>query len=103
MIEVLYLGHVIGEKGVQVHQENIQEIIDWPTPKTLIELKGFLGIFNYYMRFVKMFSQLCAPLTDLTKKGALKWSDEAQLTFDKMKKVMSIVLAIFFSASHSGV
>jgi hypothetical protein len=39
------------------------------------------------MRFAKGLSQLCAPLTDLTKKGAFKWSDEAQLTFDKMKKV----------------
>jgi hypothetical protein len=89
MTEVLYLGHIIGVKGVQVHQEKIQAILDWPTPKTLTELKGFLGICCYYRRFVKGFSQLCAPLTDLTRKGAFKWSPEAQLTFDKMKKVMS--------------
>jgi hypothetical protein len=83
------LGHIIGVKGVQVHQEKIQAILDWPTPRTLTELKGFLGIYCYYMRFVKGFSQLCAPLTDLTKKGAFKWSPEAQSTFEKMKKVMS--------------
>ena len=64
MTEVLYLGHIIGVKGVQVHQEKIQAILDWPTPKTLTELKGFLGICCYYRRFVKGFSQLCAPLTD---------------------------------------
>jgi hypothetical protein len=52
MTEVLYLGHIIGVKGVQVHQENIQAILDWPTPRTLTELKGFLGICCYYMRFV---------------------------------------------------
>jgi hypothetical protein len=89
MTEVLYLGHIIGEKGVQVHQEKIQAILDWPTPKTLTELKGFLGICSYYRRFVKGFSQLCAPLTDLTRKGAFRWSQEAHVTFDKMKKVMS--------------
>jgi hypothetical protein len=89
MIEVLYLGHIIGVKGVQVHQEKIQAIVEWPTPKTLTELRGFLGICTYYRKFVKGFSQLCAPLTDLTKKGAFKWSEEAQFTFDKMKKVMS--------------
>jgi hypothetical protein len=61
-------------KGVLVHQEKIQAIIDWPTPKTLTELKGFLGICFYYRRFVKGFSQLCTPLTDLTRKGELKWS-----------------------------
>jgi hypothetical protein len=88
MIEVLYLGHIIGVKGVQVHQENIQAIVEWPTPKTLTELRGFLGIHNYYRRFIKGFSQLCAPLTDLNKKGTFRWSEEAQATFDRMKKVM---------------
>jgi hypothetical protein len=94
MTKVLYLGHIIGAQGVQVHQEKIQTILDWPTPKTLTELKGFFGICSYYRRFVKGFSQLCAPLTDLTKKGAFKWSDEAQLDFDKMKKVMSTCLVL---------
>jgi hypothetical protein len=89
MTEVLYLGHIIGAKGVQVHQEKIQAIINWPTPRTLTELKGFLGICSYYKKFVKGFSQICAPLTDLTKKRAFTWSDEAHVTFEKMKKVMS--------------
>jgi hypothetical protein len=63
--------------------------MEWPTPKTLTELRGFLGMCTYYRKFVKGFSQLCAPLTDLTEKGAFKWSEEAQNTMDKMKKVMS--------------
>jgi hypothetical protein len=49
---------------------------------------------TYYRKFVKGFSQLCAPLTDLTKKGAFKWSEEAQFTMDKMKKVMSMCLVL---------
>jgi hypothetical protein len=89
MTEVLYLGHIIGVNEVQVHQEKIQAILGWPTPRTLTELKGFLGICCYYKRFVKGFSQLCAPLTNLTKKGAFKWNPEAQSTFEKMKKVTS--------------
>jgi hypothetical protein len=48
-----------------------------------------MGMCMYYRKFVKGFSQLCAPLTDLTKKGAFKWDEEAQITMDKMKKVMS--------------
>ena len=67
MIEVLYLGRIIEGKGVQVPQEKIEAIMEWPAPKTLIELRGFLGICSYYKKFVKGFSQLCAPLTDLTK------------------------------------
>ena len=63
--------------------------MEWPTPKTLTQLRGFLGMCTYYTKFVKGFSQLCAPFTDLTKKGAFKWDEEAQITMDKMKEVMS--------------
>jgi hypothetical protein len=101
MKKVLYLGHIIGAKGVHVHQEKIHSIIDWPTPKTLTELKGFLGICSYYRNFIKGFSQLCAPLTDLTRKGEFKWSIEAQSTFDTMKKVMRTCHVLsFLDFSH---
>jgi hypothetical protein len=49
---------------------------------------------TYYRKFVKGFSQLCAPLTDLTKKGAFKWDKEAQIMMDKMKEVMSTCPAL---------
>jgi hypothetical protein len=55
-------------------------------------MKGLFGLCSYYRRFVKGFSQLGAPLTDLTKKGAFQWTEESQLTFEKMKKVMSTCL-----------
>jgi hypothetical protein len=77
MTKILYLGHIINAQGVQVHQENIQAILDWPTPRTLTELRGFFGLCSYYRRFVKGFSQLGAPLTDLTKKGAFNWTEES--------------------------
>jgi hypothetical protein len=89
MIEVLYLGHIIGEKGVQVHQKKITAVREWPTPKTLMELRGFLGLCTYYRKVFKGFSQLCAPLNNLTKNGSFKWSDEAQDTMEKMKEFMS--------------
>jgi len=52
-------------------------------------LRGFLGLCTYYRRYVKGFSQFAAPLTDLTKKGALTWTDLAQKTFEEMKVIMS--------------
>jgi hypothetical protein len=78
MRELLYLGHIISGQGVQVHQENIRAIVDWPAPKNLTELRGFFGLCSYYRRFVKAFSQLGAPLTDLTKKGVFHWIEESQ-------------------------
>ena len=86
---MLYLGHIIGEQGVQVHQEKIREIIEWPTPKNIKELKSFLGLCTYYHKFVKGFSQLTTPLTNLTKKGVFVWLREAHDTFEWMKQVMS--------------
>ena len=92
---MLYLGHVIGANGVQVHLEKIRAILDWPTPKNVTELKGFLGPCTYYRRYVSGFSQMTAPLTDLTKKGAFSWSETAHQTFEKMKKVMSSCPILF--------
>ena len=72
MQEMLYLGHIISTNGVQVHMEKISAILDFSTPKNVTEVKGFLGLCTYYMRYVKWFSQLTAPLTYITKKGAFR-------------------------------
>jgi hypothetical protein len=69
MTELLYLGHIINAHGVQVHQEKIMAILDWPTPRNVTELRSFFGLCNYYKWFVMGFSHLGAPLKDLTKHG----------------------------------
>ena len=55
----------------------------------MTKLRGFIGICTYYRKFVKSFSQLVAPLTDLKRKGAFSWSDTTQRAFDSLKEVMS--------------
>lgn len=76
LTKMLYLGHIIKEDGVRVHEEKIRAIWDWPVPQNVTELRGFMGICTYYRKFVKDFSELAAPLTDLTK-GVFEWTDEA--------------------------
>jgi hypothetical protein len=88
MTELLYLGHIINAHGVQVHQVKIKAILNGPMPKNVTELKSFFGLCSYYKRFVRGFSQLGAPLTDLTRKGAFIWTDESQKAFNHMKEVM---------------
>ena len=85
MKELLYIGKIIGKYGVTVHMENIRAILEWPSPKNITELRGFIGICTYYRKFVKGFSKLTSPLTDLTKKDAFKWNEEAEKAFQKMK------------------
>lgn len=89
LTKILYLGHVIGAEGVKVYQKKIQAILDWPPPRDVSELRGFLGLCSYYRRFAKGFSQVASPLTDLTRKGAFRWTEDSEVVFDRLKQVMS--------------
>ena len=72
MTQVQYLGYIIDERGVHVDPTKIQVIRDWPAPATLTELYIFLGIANFYRRFVLGFSHITWPLSQVTKVGERK-------------------------------
>ena len=64
-----FLGHVILASGFSVDPEKVEEIMSRERPKSVFEIRSFLGLAGYYRRFVKDFSQLVAPMTRLTRKG----------------------------------
>ena len=64
-----FLGHTINSEGVHVHQGKIDAISNWPTPSNLNEVQQFLGLCNYYRKFIKDFSLIARPLTHLTRKN----------------------------------
>jgi hypothetical protein len=87
---------VISEGRVEMDPAKVRAVAEWPTPKNLRELRGFIGFANFYRRFIKDFSKICHPLHNLTKKDTpWKWDSEQIHAFKELRSrfVASPVLA----------
>ena len=69
MDKVVFLGYVISTKWIKVDEEKVKAIKEWPTPKSITEVRNFHGLDSFYRQFVKDFSTLAAPLTKIIKKS----------------------------------
>ncbi|GBG73319.1 hypothetical protein CBR_g13038 [Chara braunii] len=87
--QVLYLGHVLDGDDIKPEDSKIAAIRDWPTPRTLTELRSFLGLANYYRKFVRNFSTIAAPLHRLLKKETIwKWDKDCTSAMKKLKQAL---------------
>jgi len=95
--EVEFLGVVIGPKGVEMQREKVKGVLNWPAPRNIKEVQKFLGLANYYRRFIKDFTKIAVPLHVLVrKKQKWKWKKEQKKAFEKLKVVFTTepILAI---------
>ena len=94
MKEVEYLGNIVSHEGVKVDPNKIKAMMDWMIPKTLKNLRGFLGLTSYYCKFVWNYGIITTPLTALTKKDAFSWTLEETQDFEKLKEAMFKALVL---------
>ncbi|CAM8883170.1 unnamed protein product [Rhodiola kirilowii] len=87
--QLTYLGHIISRDGMAVDPEKIQAVIHWPLPTTIKQLCGFLGLTGYYRRFVAHYASLIASLTQLLRKDAFVWTEEATIAFRSLQHALT--------------
>jgi hypothetical protein len=91
-------SRVLGSSGwqgrVRVDPKKIEAMQDWPHPKTLKILCGFLGLTGYYPKFFKSYGKIAAPLTALLKKNSFTWTPVAAQAFQTLKMAMCTTLVL---------
>jgi hypothetical protein len=88
---VTYLGHTIFAGGVAMDPAKVQAVADWPRPRSVRAVRGFLGLARYYRKFVKDYGTIAAPLTALLRKEGFSWGEEVETVFNAIKTAVTTV------------
>ncbi len=88
--EVRFLGHMVSAGGISVDPLKIEAVKGWERPTTVTEIRSFLGLAGYYRRFIKDFSRISRPMTQLTRKGVkFEWSPKCEESFLLLKELLT--------------
>ena len=86
-----FLGVVIGSSGIEMEKEKVDRVLSWPEPRNVKDVRKFLGLTNYYRKFIKDFARLARPMNVLTRKDMKwRWEGEEQAAFDELKKAFTM-------------
>ena len=87
--EIPYLGHVLTGKTISPDPKKLEAVSDWPTPKSVTQVRSFLGFANYFRRFIDRFAELTAPLNEITGKNSrFSWNHQRQSAFEDIKSAL---------------
>jgi len=84
---VEFLGVVIGPEGIKIEKKKVRGVLEWPTPKCVKDVQKFLGLANYYRRFIEGFATVARPLHDMVKKDKKwEWTEKQEKAFKELKE-----------------
>ena len=92
-----FLGHVVDGQGIHTSDSKVKAVRNFPTPKSVDNVRSFLGLAGYYRAFIKGFAQIASPLTCLLKKDTIfQWTPARQQSFDRLKEVLTSAPVLTF-------
>jgi hypothetical protein len=97
LVKVEFLGHVITKEGIAINPNKVQSVLEWPAPKNVKEVRGFLGMAGYYRRFIEGFSKIAGSMTKLLRKNIpFIWDEKCEESFQELKNKLTTtpVLAV---------
>jgi hypothetical protein len=90
--EIILLGHIISQRGIEADISKVEKITDWPRPKNVKQVQQFLGLVRYLNAFLPRLAEQTSVLSKLTTKASEKhfpeWNDTYQTAFDKIKEMV---------------
>jgi len=88
--KIRFLEVVIGPNKIEIEKEKVDEVLSWPEPKNMKDIRRFLGLTNYYRRFIKDFAQVARPMNVLMRKDMKwQWGKEQQKAFNELKGIFT--------------
>ena len=87
--QTIFLGHLVSDKGICSDPTKTKSVQEWPIPRTVTEVRSFVGLCSYLRKFIPNISTVCKPLHVLTEKGrSFNWCEECQIAFNTLKSAL---------------
>jgi hypothetical protein len=84
MKQVAFLGHVVSKGGISMDPSKVQEVLSWNVPRSVDDIRSFLGLAGYYRRFIKGFLKISKPMTELLQKDKkFEWTPACEASFQQ--------------------
>ena len=86
-MELVFLGFVISQEGLNMDLQKVKEIVEWSTPRNIYEVRSFQGLGSFYRKFSKNFSNICAPIVEILKREhhPFEWTEVLERGFRLLK------------------